>query len=149
MRKSNVDLQKLGYGNGNKYRRRDLRGVWNTDTHDTQCRNTGNGFGTVRRLYSGREKQRMKTSVVLITCPSCGREKKMLPPVEGYRCICGKNIVTKTRRLFINCECGANAKYLTNSSDRLIETECPVCGQPVACEWNAKKWCYQTIRSEL
>ena len=148
MRKSNVDLQKLGYGNGNKYRCRDLRGVWNPDAHDTQCRNTGNGAGAVRRLYSGREKQRMKASMVLITCPRCSREKKILPPVEGYRCICGEDIATKMRRLFINCECGANAKYLTNSRDRLTETECPVCGQPVTCELNAKKRCYQTIRSE-
>lgn len=82
-------------------------------------------------------------------CPVCGKVKGFCAKTRliNYRCECGA--VSKMRNmvpLFLKCECGRRAKYLTNMTGHQFDIVCYDCGAPVAVEWNGKKGIYETIK---
>lgn len=84
-----------------------------------------------------------------IKCPDCGKIKGFCAKVRlsNFRCDCGS--VTRLENLvplYLNCECGRNARYLTNMDEPAFDVVCYDCGNPVAVEWNQKKKQYETIR---
>jgi ribosomal protein S27E len=87
---------------------------------------------------------------LLIRCASCGHERAFYSrfAISWYKCSqCGeKTILGHLRELWTHCECGKRSYYLTNIEDDTAEVNCIDCGAPVACEWNEKKKCYQTIK---
>ena len=87
---------------------------------------------------------------LLIRCASCGHEKAYNSrfAINLHKCPqCGeKTILGHLRKLWAHCECGQDSHYLTNIEDDTAEVNCVACGAPVACSWNAKKKCYQTIK---
>ena len=50
--------------------------------------------------------------------------------------------------LYMKCECGRQARYLTNMTETEFDVDCYDCGAPVAVEWNEKKWMYETMKEE-
>lgn len=84
-----------------------------------------------------------------IKCPDCGNVKGFCAKarISNFRCDCGS--LTKLEHLvplYLNCECGRNARYLTNMKEPVFDVVCYDCGSPVAVEWNQKKKQYETIR---
>lgn len=84
-----------------------------------------------------------------IKCRDCGKIKGFCAKVRlsNFRCDCGS--VTRLENLvplFLRCECGRNARYLTNMEEPAFDVVCYDCGSPVAVEWNPKKKQYETIR---
>lgn len=84
-----------------------------------------------------------------IRCPVCGKVKGFCAKarLSNFRCDCGsttrlENLVP----LYLHCECGRNARYLTNMEDPVFDMVCYDCGNPVAVAWNPKKKQYETIR---
>lgn len=82
-------------------------------------------------------------------CHACGKTRGFCAKtrLNNFRCECGA--VTKMGNmvpLYIKCECGRQAKYLTNMTDAAFDIPCYDCGAPVAVEWNEKKQRYETIR---
>lgn len=72
----------------------------------------------------------------------CAKEK-----LSYYKCgQCGrKTKLTDMVKLYLNCECGSNTRYLTNLTDEAFDVNCINCGAPVSVKYNAKKKCYETI----
>lgn len=87
-----------------------------------------------------------------LECPYCGERKAFCSkyPLKYYKCdSCGKKTeLQDLSRMFLNCECGKNAAYLTNVPDEIFDVECINCGAPVAVQYNSKKKLYETIRGE-
>lgn len=84
-----------------------------------------------------------------IKCPDCGKVKGFCAKtrIGNFRCDCGS--VTKLEnlvQLYMNCECGRNARYLTNMEEPVFDIVCYDCGNPVPTAWNPKKKQYETIR---
>lgn len=84
-----------------------------------------------------------------IKCPDCGKIKGFCAKVRlsNFRCDCGS--VTRLENLvplFLHCECGRNARYLTNMEEPVFDIVCYDCGNPVPVAWNSKKKQYETIR---
>lgn len=84
-----------------------------------------------------------------IKCPDCGKIKGFCAKarLSNFRCECGST--TKLENLvplFLHCECGRNARYLTNMEEPVFDIVCYDCGNPVPVAWNAKKRQYETIR---
>lgn len=65
-----------------------------------------------------------------IKCPVCGK-------VKGF---CAKTRISNFR-----CECGRQARYLTNMEEPEFDITCYDCGAPVAVQWNEKEWMYKTM----
>ncbi len=87
-----------------------------------------------------------------IVCGHCGAEKTFCAKskMTYYKCgECGEKTGLDRdglRDLYVNCECGKNSHYLTNSTDGAFDINCIRCGSPTAVEWNSKKKCYMTIQ---
>lgn len=84
-----------------------------------------------------------------IRCPACGKTKGFCAKarLNNFRCDCGA--VTRMENmvpLFMKCECGRQAKYLTNMTDKEFDITCYDCGAPVAVGWNEKKQMYETLK---
>lgn len=84
-----------------------------------------------------------------IKCPDCGNIRGFCAKarLSNFRCDCGS--VTRLEHLvplFLHCECGRNARYLTNMEDPVFDIVCYDCGNPVPVAWNSKKKQYETIR---
>lgn len=84
-----------------------------------------------------------------IKCPDCGKVKGFCAKtrIGNFRCGCGS--VTKLQDLvpmYVRCECGRSARYLTNMTEPVFDIDCYDCGSPVAVQWNDKKRQYETIR---
>lgn len=84
-----------------------------------------------------------------VKCPVCGKIKGFCAKtrIGNFRCDCGS--VTKLEHLvplYMNCECGRNARYLTNMEEPVFDIVCYDCGNPVPTAWNPKKKQYETIR---
>ena len=82
-------------------------------------------------------------------CPACGKTRGFCAKtrLNHYRCECGA--VTRMEHmvpLYMKCECGRQARYLTNMTDTEFDITCYDCGAPVAVEWNEKKQMYETMR---
>lgn len=84
-----------------------------------------------------------------IKCPDCGNIRGFCAKarLSNFRCDCGS--VTRLENLvplFLRCECGRNARYLTNMEEPVFDIVCYDCGNPVPVAWNSKKKQYETIR---
>lgn len=84
-----------------------------------------------------------------IKCPDCGNIRGFCAKarLSNFRCDCGS--VTRLEHLvplFLHCECGRNARYLTNMEEPVFDIVCYDCGNPVPVAWNSKKKQYETIR---
>lgn len=84
-------------------------------------------------------------------CPACGKTRGFCAKtrLNHYRCECGA--VTRMERmvpLYMKCECGRQARYLTNMTETEFDVDCYDCGAPVAVAWNEKKWMYETMKEE-
>lgn len=84
-----------------------------------------------------------------IKCPDCGKIRGFCAKarLSNFRCDCGS--VTRLENLvplFLHCECGRNARYLTNMEEPVFDIVCYDCGNPVPVAWNSKKKQYETIR---
>lgn len=83
-----------------------------------------------------------------IKCPVCGKVKGFCAKtrINNYKCDCG--CLTKLKNMVpmvMKCECGRQARYLTNMTDPEFDVICYDCGAPVAVRWNEKKWMYETM----
>lgn len=74
----------------------------------------------------------LKQKINTFLCPNCGRETEL--EQDGIR------------QVYANCECGNEAKYITNSTEGVFDIPCINCGNPVAVSWNKQKKCYTTIK---
>lgn len=86
---------------------------------------------------------------MIIKCDKCGMVKSFCSrqPITHCICDCGNHTeLNKLKRLYVNCECGMNSKYLTNMTEQLFDAECIECGYPVTVQWNQKKYVYTTVR---
>lgn len=85
-----------------------------------------------------------------IKCQHCGKEKTYCSKhrIKYYECKnCGERTELKDLVwLYTNCECGRNARYLTNMTEKAFDVCCVDCGQPVAVTYNRKKNQYETIQ---
>ena len=92
-----------------------------------------------------------KYSVDPVTEPEpIGKEKtycKGRKKIKYHKCEeCGEEMELKDLVwLYTNCECGRNARYLTNMTEKAFDVCCVDCGQPVAVTYNRKKNQYETI----
>lgn len=82
-------------------------------------------------------------------CPVCGKIKGFCAKTRllNYRCECGA--VTRMEHmapLYMKCECGRQARYMTNITEAEFDMTCYDCGSPVAMQWNEKKEQYETMR---
>ena len=50
------------------------------------------------------------------------------------------------RDRYMKCECGRQARYMTNITEAEFDMTCYDCGSPVAMQWNEKKEQYETMR---
>ena len=72
-------------------------------------------------------------------CPACGKTRGFCAKtrLNHYRCECGA--VTRMERmvpLYMKCECGRQARYLTNMTETEFDVDCYDCGAPVTVSWN-------------
>lgn len=85
-----------------------------------------------------------------IKCESCGKFRSFMPknPIKQNGCKeCGHVTDLKDmKELYVDCECGAKFKYLTNADDPTITMECYKCGTPIDLEHNRKHNTYQTMK---
>lgn len=84
-----------------------------------------------------------------IKCPDCGKIKGFCAKarLSNFRCDCGS--VTRLEHLvplYLSCECGRNARYMTNMEEPAFDVVCYDCGSPVAVGWQPKRKQYETIR---
>ena len=84
-----------------------------------------------------------------IKCPVCGKVKGFCAKtrINNFRCECGS--VTKLKKMvpmIMKCECGRQARYLTNMEEPEFDITCYDCGAPVAVQWNDKKGLYEPMR---
>ena len=82
-------------------------------------------------------------------CPVCGKIKGFCAKTRllNYRCECGA--VTRMEHmapLYMKCECGRQARYMTNITEAEFDMTCYDCGSPVAMQWNEKKEQYEAMR---
>ncbi len=82
-------------------------------------------------------------------CPVCGKIRGFCAKtrLSYYRCECGA--VTRMEHmvpLYMKCECGRQARYMTNITEAEFDMTCYDCGSPVAMQWNEKKEQYETMR---
>lgn len=84
-----------------------------------------------------------------VECDHCGSVKGFCAKekLSYYKCgqCGGKTKLTDMVKLYLNCECGSNTRYLTNLTDEAFDVNCINCGAPVSVKYNAKKKCYETI----
>lgn len=129
---------------------------------------------SVKEVYPGQEKQEVETvgetavvsekeseepapkiisagygGYLYMKCPVCEKTRGFCAKtrLNHYRCECGA--VTRMEHmvpLYMKCECGRQARYLTNMTDTEFDITCYDCGAPVAVEWNEKKQMYETMR---
>lgn len=73
-----------------------------------------------------------------LRCEHCGKERafNIKTPINDYLCnCCGKvTELDKMRRVRFQCECGKTWQYMTNISDRFVETTCINCDSPMTAE---------------
>ena len=84
-----------------------------------------------------------------IKCRECGEIKGFCAKhnLTESRCKCGAiTPLADLHRMYVNCQCGNQAKYNTNMEMDMFDVDCIKCGSPVAVSWNAKKMIYQTIQ---
>ncbi len=84
-----------------------------------------------------------------IKCPVCGKTRGFCAKtrLNNFRCECGA--VTRMEHmvpLYMKCECGRQARYMTNMTEAEFDVNCYDCGAPVAMRWNEKKGQYETMR---
>ena len=87
-------------------------------------------------VYPGQERQEAETVV----------EAAEIPEKEGGEP--APNIISAGYGgyLYMKCECGRQARYLTNMTETEFDVDCYDCGAPVAVAWNEKKWIYETMK---
>lgn len=86
-----------------------------------------------------------------LKCPECGEVHGFCTKeyLTYYKCrSCGHRMVFEVPlvRLWINCECGKQYRYMTNMTDPMFDVNCLGCGAPVAVQWNEKKGIYEPMR---
>ena len=98
-----------------------------------------------------KEEPRGYSGFLYVKCSHCGKVKAFCTKIniKYYLCReCGrKTDLEDLGPVYINCECGRRAKYMTNMTDEEFEVNCPECGAPVAVTWNKKKKLYEPIRN--
>lgn len=96
-----------------------------------------------------KEEPRGYSGFLYVKCSHCGKIKAFCTKIniKYYLCReCGRKTDLKDLvPLYINCECGRRAKYMTNMTDEEFDVNCPECGAPVAVMWNKKKKLYESI----
>lgn len=126
----------------------------------------------VREVYPGQKKQEaetvMETGVpekeneepapkiisagyggyLYMKCSACGKTRGFCAKtrLNHYRGECGA--VTRMESmvpLYMRCECGRQARYLTNMTEDEFDITCYDCGAPVAVRWNDKKGQYEPM----
>lgn len=94
--------------------------------------------------------QKGYTGFLHIKCPECGVVKSFCAkyPLTYFICnACGEKTDLKDlTKIYMNCECGKNTRYLTNQKEFAFDVDCIECGSPVAVKYNSKKNIYETIR---
>lgn len=109
------------------------------DTEDTKQRET---VWDTAQKYSG---------ALYIKCEHCGAEKGWfaVSPTNKHKCReCGETTILKQEHMhpmYLSCECGWHADDMTNLAVQMADIPCPVCGAPIAIEWNDKKRHYQRM----
>lgn len=87
-----------------------------------------------------------------IRCQHCGTEKAFYTEnrLKEHNCfMCGKNTELKGMKpMYVNCECGNDARYMTNMTAETFDTKCLNCKAPVAEVYNPIKGIYATIGFE-
>lgn len=90
------------------------------------------------------------TGFLFVKCENCGDTKAYCAkfPTQYHKCkVCGAHTeFHNLRKMFIRCECGRKAKYLTNVTDKMVDVPCPDCGSPVAVELDSRRMIYKTIK---
>lgn len=86
-----------------------------------------------------------------IKCPSCGAvrgqcSKKGMHRIHCDNCGCNEPFTEPLTPMFVNCECGARFRYMTNMKEDMFDITCINCGSPVPIKYNGKKMIYQTIK---
>lgn len=119
----------------------------------------GRGVGTVVEAAGTSEEEGEEPAPKIISsgyggylymkCPVCGKTRGFCAKacLNNYRCGCGA--VTRMGHMVtmvMKCECGRQARYLTNMTEPEFDMTCYDCGAPVAVEWNEKKQMYETMR---
>lgn len=88
-----------------------------------------------------------------IQCKACGAirtftSKQFISSLYCSRCGNTEVFMEKFTPAWINCQCGMNARYMTNMTDRMFDIKCVSCGGPVAVEYDPRKRIYKTIKEE-
>lgn len=87
-----------------------------------------------------------------IRCQHCGTEKAFYTEnrLKEHNCfMCGKNTELKGMKpMYVNCECGNDARYMTNMTAETFDAKCLNCKSPVAEVYNPIKGIYATIGFE-
>lgn len=95
----------------------------------------------VKRTYRG---------FLYIRCDHCGERKAFCAkePMGWYRCSkCGERTELEAMaEIYVECECGKRAHYVTNMIEPEFDIDCIDCGNPVAVHFNEKKGVYETIK---
>lgn len=85
-----------------------------------------------------------------IRCDHCGERKAFCTkePMGWYHCAkCGERTELEAMvEIYVECECGKRAHYVTNMIDPEFDIDCIDCGNPVAVHYNEKKKIYETMR---
>lgn len=96
------------------------------------------------------EKNSGYSGFLYLECSYCGKRKAFCSrcKLREYKCdSCErKTELHDLAQMFLNCECGKNAAYLTNITDEMLDVNCINCGMPVAVQYNSKKKVYETIQ---
>lgn len=97
-----------------------------------------------------KEEPRGYSGFLYVKCSHCGNIKAFCAKIKHKYYLChecgGKTDLENLVPLYINCECGCRAKYMTNMTDKVFDVNCLNCGAPVAVTWNEKKKLYEPIR---
>lgn len=86
-----------------------------------------------------------------LICPKCGHVRGFCTKDEVSQSTCRScghtwDFNEPLYPLYIDCECGAHYKYLTNCKEYAFDINCLNCGTPVAVKWHVAKRIYETIR---
>ena len=96
--------------------------------------------------FTRREPEKEYRGFVFLRCPKCGKERAFCAkqPMTRYLCRdCGAlSELPPPTRVYVRCECGNQAKYVTNIGDWCFDVPCIQCGAPCPVEYHPGKRIY-------